>query len=255
MDALLANFDATTIFLCCAIAVLAGAIKGLVGFAMPMVLISGLGSFLSPELALAGLILPTLVTNVVQALRQGLNAAWQSMKRFKLFLLSGGVALMISAQFVRVLPAEVMLLIIGVSVSAFALVQLMGGSLGNFRPPPKAEVAVGTFAGVLGGLSGVWGPPTVAYLTALGTEKREQMRVQGVIYGLGALLLVVAHLGSGVLRAETTPFSLLLITPALAGMWLGTRLQSRIDQKGFRRATLFVLLIASLNLIRRAIFG
>lgn len=33
------------------------------------------------------------------------------------------------------------------------------------------------------------------------------MRVQGVIYGLGALALFGAHVGSGVTRAETLPFS------------------------------------------------
>jgi hypothetical protein len=87
------------------VAVLAGTIKGLVGFAMPMILISGLGSFLDPELALAGLILPTLVTNGVQALRQGAGAAWKSIKRFRLFLICGGVTLLVTAQFVRLLPS------------------------------------------------------------------------------------------------------------------------------------------------------
>lgn len=255
MDALIANLGVETIFLCCAIAVLAGTIKGLVGFAMPMVLISGLGSFLEPELALAGLILPTMVTNGVQALAQGARAAWTSIKRFRVFLLFGGVALLISAQFVRVLSGEVMLLIIGVPVAIFAVLQLLGRNFLGFEPTTRAEALIGTFAGILGGMSGVWGPPTVAYLTALRTEKSEQMRVQGVIYGLGAVLLVIAHLGSGVLRAETAPFSVMLVLPALAGMWAGSKLQSRIDQDGFRKATLLVLLIASLNLIRRAVFG
>ena len=53
------------------IAVFAGIIKGMVGFGMPMVLVSGLGTILAPEWALAGLILPTVVSNGVQALRQG----------------------------------------------------------------------------------------------------------------------------------------------------------------------------------------
>jgi uncharacterized membrane protein YfcA len=114
---------------------------------------------------------------------------------------------------------------------------------------------VASFAGFIGGLSGVWGPPTVAYLTMLGTEKRDQMRVQGVIYGLGAVALTLAHLGSGVLDARSAPFSALLILPALAGMWLGGRIQDRIDQAGFRRVTLIVLLVAGLNLVRRAVMG
>ena len=57
-------------------ALIAGLVKGVVGFALPMVMISILGSVVSPELALAGLILPTLVTNGQQALRQGTSAAW-----------------------------------------------------------------------------------------------------------------------------------------------------------------------------------
>ena len=60
------------LFFSFAVAFLAGLVKGLVGFAMPMVLISGLGSVVAPDLALAWLIMPTLVTNAWQALRQGL---------------------------------------------------------------------------------------------------------------------------------------------------------------------------------------
>ena len=105
----------------------------------------------------------------------------------------------------------------------------------------------------MGGLSGVFGPPTVLYLTALGTEKTEQMRIQGVIYGLGAAVLAGAHFSSGVLRAETLPLSLTLILPALLGQWLGTKVLVRIDQAMFKRVTLLVLIIVGLNLIRRAL--
>ena len=93
------------------------------------------------------------------------------------------------------------------------------------------------------------------YLTALDTPKKEQMRVQGVIYGLGAVLLFFAHIGSGVLRAETAPFSVLLVVPALIGMVAGGYLQDRIDQATFRRVTLAVLLVAGLNLLRRGLMG
>ncbi len=237
------------------IALLAGLIKGVVGFAMPMVMISGMGSFMAPELALAGLILPTLVTNGMQALRQGAALAWASIKRFRLFLAIGMVMLVASAQLVTVLPAQVMLLIIGVPVTLFALMQIFGWQLSLAGPRRGAELAIGAFAGAIGGVSGVWGPPTVAYLTAIGTPKREQMRIQGVIYGLGAVVLFAAHLQSGVMRGETVPFSAALIVPAVIGMWLGTKVQDRIDQAVFRKATLWVLLLAGANLIRRALIG
>ncbi|WP_114962327.1 sulfite exporter TauE/SafE family protein [Tritonibacter mobilis] len=237
------------------VALVAGTIKGLVGFAMPMIMVSGLSSIMAPDLALAGLILPTLVTNGFQALKQGPGAAWESIKRFRAFLLVGGLFLMMSAQMVRVLPVQVMLLIIGAPITLFAVTQLLGKHLVLHEASRRVEIGIGAFAGFIGGFSGIWGPPTVAYLTALGTEKKEQMRIQGVIYGLGAVVLFFAHIGSGVMRSETLPFSVLMIVPALMGMWIGGRLQDRIDQKTFRRATLFVLLIAGLNLLRRALVG
>jgi hypothetical protein len=79
------------------------------------------------------------------------------------------------------------------------------------------------------------------------------MRIQGLIYGLGAVAL--AHLGSGVLGSETLPLSLVLILPAAIGMWLGGRWQDRIDQNVFRKLTLIVLLLAGLNLLLRALMG
>ena len=236
-----------------AVAVLAGLVKGVVGFAMPMVMVSLLSSFIAPELALAGLILPTLVTNGAQALRQGVIPALEAARRFWIYLCVGGAVLLVSAQLVRVLPIPVLLGIIGVPVTGFALLQLAGLRLRLERQRAGVEAGIGAFAGFLGGLSGIWGPPTVLYLTALGTEKSEQMRAQGVIYGLGSVAMVGAHLSSGVLRAETVPFSAALILPALLGQWIGGKVLDRIDQAVFKRATLLVLLVVGLNLIRRAL--
>jgi uncharacterized membrane protein YfcA len=253
MDPFLVLISASDLALAFAVALLAGTVKGMVGFALPMILVSGLSLFIAPELALAGLILPTLVTNWMQALRQGVGAAFASLKRFRLFLLAGLVFLLLSAQMVRILPQQVMFLAIGLPVTLFVLLQLLGVPLTIARPTPRIEVLVGAFAGLIGGVSGVWGPPTVAYLTALGTEKNEQIRIQGVIYGMGAVALFVAHVGSGVVRSETLPFSAILIVPAVLGMWIGGKLHDRIDQRVFKQATLIVLLLAGLNLLRRGL--
>lgn len=256
MESIFALMDPAIFMMALLIALLAGVIKGIVGFAMPMILISGLSSLIAPELALAGLIVPTLLANGWQALRQGPRAAVKSVYEFRIFLGVGLMMLLLSAQLVRVLPVSVLLMGIGAPVALFAVLQLLGWHL---RLPDKGrgwiEAAIGGFAGFIGGLSGVWGPPTVAYLTALETPKRDHIRVQGVVYGLGAVALFGAHIGSGVLRAETLPFSLAMVGPALLGMWVGLQVQDRIDHVVFRRATLAVLLIAGLNLVRRGLLG
>lgn len=251
----LPDLSSLSLLFACAVALVAGVVKGVVGFAMPMIMISGLSSMLAPELALAGLILPTLVTNGMQALRQGPQAALHSVRRFRWFLIVGLVMLLLSSQLVAVLPGPILLIVIGAPLLVFAAMQLAGWTPRLARASLRLELGIGAVAGFIGGLSGVWGPPVVAYLTALDTEKREQIRVQGVIYGLGAVALTGAHLVSGVFDRQGAILSALLVPVAVAGMWLGGLLQDRIDQAAFQRATLVVLLIAAANLLRRGLVG
>ena len=223
---------------------------------MPMILVSGMASFLAPEVALAGLVLPTLVSNVWQAVRQGFSAAWASAKVHWRYLTMVLICLGISAQFVTRIPGNLLLLILGVPVTIFAVLQLIG-----WRPKIdpanrlKAELGIGAVAGGIGGLSGVWGPPTVLYLTAMNTPKAEHVRIQGVVYATGAVLFTLAHLKSGVLNAEGLRLSALLILPAMLGMAAGFAVQDRLDQEKFRWAILIVLTVAGLNLIRRGLFS
>jgi len=250
----LGGLDPWILIYACAVGLIAGVVKGTVGFALPMIMVSGLSSVLPAELALAALILPTLATNTVQALRAGLRAACETMRAYRIYLIVGGIALFISAQGVRALPEAAFLLIIGIPITGFAALQLGGYRFSLTARTARLEALVGGFAGTMGGLAGIWGPPTVAYLTALNTSKAEQMRVQGVVYALGSFALVAAHMRSGVLRWETLPLSVGMVVPALIGMLIGAALQNRLNQEMFRRITLWVLLIVGLNLIRRGVF-
>jgi len=95
----------------------------------------------------------------------------------------------------------------------------------------------------------------VAYLTAINTPKQDQIRIQGVIYGLGAVALLGAHIRSGVLTPTTGLFSAVLVLPAFVGTYFGLKINDRIDQVVFKKATLFILLLAGLNLLRRGIWS
>ncbi|MHA6265254.1 sulfite exporter TauE/SafE family protein [uncultured Aliiroseovarius sp.] len=253
---ILAELSMVTLLLAFAITLFAGFVKGAVGFAMPLIMISGLATVMPAEMALAALILPTVLTNVQQALRQGPAAALAAVSKFRVFLVAMIIFLALSAQLVTQLPQSTLFIVIGGPIVAFCLMQLSG-----WKPVLKPEHRlrdeglIGAFAGFVGGLSGVWGPPTVAYLTAIETPKTEQMRVQGVIYGAGAIALVMAHMKSGVFNAQTAPLSALMLVPALAGMVVGNWFHDRMPQKTFKRATLMVLTVAGLNLIRKGLMG
>ena len=252
----LATLGPTALTLALVLGFLAGLVKGMTGFALPMVLVSGLGSFLAPELALAGMILPALVTNGWQALRQGGRAAIASVRVHWLYLTLMLIVLVISSQIVLRIPTNLLFLLLGLTVTAFTSLQLAG-----WQPQidphnkRKTEIGIGALAGFLGGLTGTWGPPTVLYLTALNVPKVEHVRVQGVVYGLGAVMLTLAHLRSGVLSGPGLGLSIAILPVALAGMAAGVMIQDRLDQKRFRLAVLVVLAVAGLNLIRRGVTG
>ena len=236
------------------VAFLTGVVKGVVGFGMPMLLISGTSIFLPPDLALAALLMPTVFSNIFQAFEQGLDAARASVIKFTEFLVIAAVFLILGAQLVVHIPGPLFLGVLGCIVVGFSVLLMSGYQieLGQSQVVPRLLAIT---AGFVGGLSGVYGPPTVAYLTALKTEKTEQIRVQGIVFGLGTVLLVAAHVVSGILNAQTIWLSLSLVPFAMFGTYLGGGLRNRFDQNQFRRATLIVLFLAGLNLIRLAVFG
>jgi uncharacterized membrane protein YfcA len=239
-----------------AVTLIAGAVKGLVGFAMPMIMISGFATVVPSEQAVAFLILPTLVTNAWQALRGGITVTVAVARKHWRYLMVLWIAITLSAQLVTTLRDSTIFLLIGIPVAVLAMLQLVG-----WRPRIAmdrvrfVEAVVAAFAGFIGGLSGVWGPPTTMYLTALDIQKTEHVKLQGIIYGSGALVLMASHLQSGALTRQTGLASALMVVPALIGMAIGFRLHDRIDQALFRRLTLIMLVIAGLSLVWRGLIG
>ena len=256
MSGILAEMSVIAMVAAILVVSLAGYVKGVVGFAMPLILISGLGSFLPAEIAIAALILPTVATNFTQAFRTGFADAWASFRRFWRFNLIVFVTIILSAQMVRGVPQHVLFLLLGGMVTFFTVLQLAGWRPRIYKGFATAiEVVTAVIAGFFGGMSGVWGPPTILYLTAIDIPKAESVRVQGIMYLAGSVLLLVAHLKSGVLNSATFPLSMLLVLPALLMQWVGLKTQDRLDQALFRRITLVVLALAGLNLLRRGLLG
>lgn len=237
-----------------AVTLFAGFVKGAVGFAMPMILVSAFAVFLPQHLALAGLILPTLVTNLSQAFRQGVGPARETSATYRRFLIATVVGIVISAPFADAIPRVVYLLMLGLPITIFAGLQLMGQSLAiRLDHRDRAEWALGAVGGLYGGVSGIWGPPLLVFLLSTGADKGQMIRAQGVVFLIGAATLLVAHLGTGLLNAETLGFSAALSLPALVGLLVGYRVQDRMDQHRFRRWTQGLLVVTGLNMVRLAL--
>lgn len=243
------------VFLLTLLAFFGGVVKGIVGFALPMILLSGLTLVAPAHTALGALILPTVATNLQQALSQNPRDLKYSIIRLRVFLITGAVFLILGALVTPFMPLNVFMTVLGASIVLFSLYLLIGFQVTLSPKNTAAAAGIGSLAGFLGGVSGIWGPPTVAYLTALNTPKDEQISLQGVIYGLGAALLLIGHSISGIFNTAVMPLSALLVLPAYIGIKIGARVRDHLNQMVFRYATLVILLIAGLNLLRRAIFS
>jgi uncharacterized membrane protein YfcA len=256
ISAVSAGLPLKLVLLACGVTLFAGFVKGAVGFAMPLIMVSAFSAFLPIEVALAGLILPTVVTNLGQALRQGVGPAIASARGRWRFILGTVVFIGVSAPFVNDIPRTAYLLLLGVPVTVFAGLQFAGVALAlRLQHQRRAEWALGIVGGIYGGVSGIWGPPLLVYLLSVGTHKVEMIRVQGVVFLIGAVALLAAHLRTGVADGPSLGFSALLVVPAVLGMVLGNRLQDRLDQQLFRRWTQGLLVVTGLNLIRQALMA
>ncbi len=233
-----------------------GFAKGVVGFALPLIAVGIAGSFVPYQVAVALLIVPMLVSNLVQALRNGIGPALGSLRDFWWLNLVLIVMIALSAQLVLALPDRALFGILGVTVSAFGISQLAGWRPRfPMRHKTRVETGVAVVGGFFGGLAGIWGPPIVMYLVASGLPKTEMIRAQSLSFLLGSLVLLFAHLHSGVLNTLTLPASAWLTLPTMAAMFVGYRVQDRLDQDRFRIVTLAVLVVTGLNLLRRALAG
>lgn len=256
LTTLIAEFGLLALVVAFAVMFFAGFTKGAVGFGLPMICISGIGSVLPAEIAIAALILPGLVTNLWQSLRDGLGPAWASLKQYWRLNLVLLISIYAFAQLVVIIPETALFIILGVGITLFVTLQIIGWIPHiPTRLATKIQAPVGLIAGFFGGLSGVWGPPILLYLLSQKTPKTEMIRIQGISFLVGAIVLTGAHLQSGLLNETTTPLSAWMIIPAMVGMAIGFNVQGRMDQAKFRKATLVVLLFAGLNLLRRGLFG
>lgn len=211
-----------------------GLVKGVLGMGLPTFAMGVLG-LLMPVPQAAGLItLPSLFTNVWQAL-------------------AGGA---LRSLLVRLWPLQVGILVgtaaagwlphhddrVGRALLGACLLAYGASGLAGWRPRSHARALRGWLAplagastGVLTALTGVFVLPAVPYLQSLQLDRHELTQALGLSFvtstiALGAFLAMRGQLG-----AADSLHSALAIVPALAGMWAGQKLRQAMSEAAFRR--------------------
>jgi uncharacterized membrane protein YfcA len=231
---------------------LGGAVKGMVGVGLPLVVVSMLSSLLDPRLAVALVSMSVVVSNIWQSVRSGI--LFSAMRRFWPLILAFALSTWLGARILVSMDPSLMLGLLGTMVVLFSLLGLLQP---DFRLSAKQErfagPSVGIVAGVLNGVSTVNGPPLAIYLVSLGLAKEAFIGSYGLIALCGSFPLLISYVSVGLLGPTELAASTIAVAPAIAGLAVGERLRFLINPDLFRRILLLVLIVLGLNLIRRGL--
>jgi uncharacterized membrane protein YfcA len=239
--------------LACAIAMVAGGtVKGVVGIGLPLVSLPVMATFIPVPKAIALLLLPSFVTSIWQIFHGGLFG--QCLRRFWPLLAGMAAGTVISVRVLAAVDAQVLYLALGVLVAAFAAVlhrRLV------FTVPPRAEPwlapVTGVAAGLVGGLSMLFGAVYAMYFSGLKLGKDPFVAAVALTNGVATIVLAAAMARYDLVGRTDLAGSLFALVPAFAGLMLGQWLRGRIDADRFRKVLAIVLFVIGLNLIRKAV--
>jgi uncharacterized membrane protein YfcA len=231
---------------------LAGAVKGVIGLGLPTVVVGLLGLIMTPMEAAALLILPSLVTNLWQALAgRGTGALLRRLWPLLAGTAAGTAAGTVIAGHFAAHGAE---LALGVALILYAA---LGMSKLQFTVPARAEPwlspAVGTGTGLITVVTGVFVIPSVPYLQALRLDKDDLVQAMGLAFTVSTLTLAASLTFSGEFHLDVAGTSLLALLPALGGMMLGQWIRARVRPDVFRKCFFFGLLALGLHLTARSL--
>lgn len=230
----------------------AGTVKGVVGMGMPTVSMAVLTFAVPIPRALALMIIPTVATNIWQAidgphLREVLRRLWP----LQLGTMTGtAVGLTISLN----ADPRFGIVALGSMLVVYSLVSLTA-LRPSVRPhsEPYLTPLMGLTSGVIGGITGLYVIPAIPYIAALNFSRDALVQAMGITLMVATFSLGTGLAGFGAISATDFWLSIFATLPAFLGMEAGKRLRKLLNPETFRRVFLAGLLLTGVNLIFRAL--
>lgn len=220
---------------------LAGGIKGVVGLGLPTISLALLAIMFDLVTAIVLTLIPSLVTNIWQAL-SGANVK-VILKRILPFLMMALITIWIGAYILSSQNITLLTILLGALLITYSLLSLVGI---NFTIPNKhktwAGIVLGTVNGAITGMAGVYIVPSVMYFHAIGLRRDEIVLAMGILFSLSSVSMLIAYRYQNLLTIEQVVLSLYALFPALIGMYYGKKIRPLLTESRFKKALLISLL-------------
>lgn len=244
-------FDLATFVI--AAAVMAGAyvIFGITAFGAALFTVPVLSHFFPLDFVLPMCALIDATAALVLGARFSKEADWSELRWMIPLSLAGAIA---GVTLLVALPRQATIAGIGTLLVAYALYSLRRAEVTRLVSRAWAPVA-GFVGGAFGTLFGVGAPPYAIYLAHRTQDKLAYRATLSnmVIFSVGMRVVVFAV--GGLMLADRIAGFAVLVPFAMAGLWLGNRLQARISRTGLLRVVSGLLLLIGASLIARAVTG
>lgn len=216
---------------------LAGAVRGFAGFGAALVMAPVLSLLYGPTVAV-----PVMSVMEIPVLYQVIRTARRETdwRRTAPMAATAVLAVPVGAAVLTSLDPE--LLRRGISVLVLGLVAVMAaGGFPPLRRTGRRDIGVAVTAGVMGGATGIGGPPLILYFLATGDPARQ---VRGDLFGYSlvtTLVGMVTFFAYGLFTPHSLALGAILSAPYFAGMALGGRLFPLAGETTFRWIALAIL--------------
>jgi uncharacterized membrane protein YfcA len=147
-------------------------------------------------------------------------------------------------------PPSALRIAIGVILVLFSAYGLWRPTLGSVSSASTAaDGGIGVINGMIGGATELAGIAATVWCSLRGWPPAEQRAVFQLV-GVSVFIMTALWLGgTGMIRAATLGLFLVGLPALAVGTWAGLKLFGRLDEAGFRRVVLVLLLISGLSLV------
>jgi uncharacterized membrane protein YfcA len=225
-----------------AVYLIAGTVKGVIGFGMPIVSLAMLAAVIGLTESIVLMLVPALVTNIWQGITGGRFVVL--VRRLWLLLALACVSIWLSTAILVSVDGGGLTAVLGSLLIVYAAFSLV---VRQIPAPGRHEIwlspLIGVVAGVAIGLTGVFVMPGTVYLQSLRLSKNELVQSLGISFVVTTLALGLSLSGRGALPVDLVMISGAAVVPTMLGMILGKKYRDQLPEDLFRRYFFIALLI------------
>ncbi|WP_198946603.1 sulfite exporter TauE/SafE family protein [Kiloniella majae] len=243
---------------------LAGTVKGIVGLGLPTICLGLLTVTLDLSSAMILLLVPSLTTNLWQALVGG-NFI-KLIRRLWSFFLFASIFIILGALFATNFPTDTLSILLGALLVLYGTSSLLGLQLNLSKQKQRwCGPVFGAINGIFTGMAGSFVVPGVLYLQAIGLRRDALVQAMGILFclstlGLGISIWAISIESPGkknetLYGTELIILSCVALIPTMVGMIIGQKIRTHLSESLFRRFLFMALLILGLYIIAKTIIA